>query len=414
MSTVLLARWLGPADRGLLALMLSLRDLALALGGVGIPMAVLYYASKGRETRDAILGNSLLVAGVLALVLVPAAALLAPELGDLFARGEGGSLWIVAAALVPITFLEYTLGNQLLGAQRFGTLNGLVVASKVVALVGVVVLVGLAGGGVAAGLASFVGASLLVSAGALVRLRPRRPRLDAPLLRGLAGYGVRVQAGALFQMMNYRLDILVLQAFRPLDAVGVYVIAQILAELVTSISLAAQSAVMALVGPADADAKQTAVRSMRHHGLLTAGAIVANAVFTPLVVVVAFGDAFRGAIEPFFVLLPGMWFLGAGIAAAGVLRGYGRPGASSAIAAATAGATLALDLLLIPPFGVTGAAVASLVAYVLFGVLSLRAAAGVLGEPVRALLPGRADLAVYPRVARTLLRRARGAATPAA
>src|ERR1700758_3406359 len=45
-SSVVLARLLGPADRGLLALMLSASTVALAVTAIGQPLAATYYASR--------------------------------------------------------------------------------------------------------------------------------------------------------------------------------------------------------------------------------------------------------------------------------------------------------------------------------------------------------------------------------
>ena len=55
----------------------------------------------------------------------------------------------------------------------------------------------------------------------------------------------------------------------------------------------------------------------------------------------------------------------------GDLRGRGRPGVSSLLAGLTAIVTVGLDLLLIPAYGANGAALASAVAYTVFGVGSL-------------------------------------------
>jgi Na+-driven multidrug efflux pump len=76
-------------------------------------------------------------------------------------------------------------------------------------------------------------------------------------------------------------------------------------------------------------------------------------------------------------------------------------------------ATVGLDLALIPPLGIIGAAIASVVAYTVQGILSLVALSRVTGLPVRTLVvPERSDLAAYPAAARTLARRLRGRSTP--
>jgi Na+-driven multidrug efflux pump len=115
-----------------------------------------------------------------------------------------------------------------------------------------------------------------------------------------------------------------------------------------------------------------------------------------------------------FVLLPAMWFLGAGKVVAGDLRGRGLPGLSSKLAGISMVVTVALDFALIPPFGVMGAALASLVAYTVYGATSLVALARVVALPLHELVvPTREDLALYPRALRRLRERARQTPRPA-
>jgi len=89
---------------------------------------------------------------------------------------------------------------------------------------------------------------------------------------------------------------------------------------------------------------------------------------------------------PLLILLPGIWFQSSGDLSSYVLAGRGRPGMSSVLAGVQGIATVALDLLLIPPFGAVGAAVASLLAYTLYGVISLRVLGHQTGERTRSLL----------------------------
>ena len=235
-ASVVLARWLGPADRGLLALMLSVGGIAMTLAAVGLPLAVVYFSSRN-EAPGAIVGNSLAWGAALALLFVPAILLLHEQIADLFARGRGGSLWVIVAALIPLTFLDWTANNQILGRLRFGLFNALRVLSKMVYLLAILLLVVWLGAGVAGGLVATAAASLLMIAGSLpVILRLERPRLDRRLLGDMLRYGRKVQVGSIFEALNYRFDVVVLQFFRPLSQVGYYVVAQMIAELVITLS----------------------------------------------------------------------------------------------------------------------------------------------------------------------------------
>jgi O-antigen/teichoic acid export membrane protein len=98
-------------------------------------------------------------------------------------------------------------------------------------------------------------------------------------------------------------------------------------------------------------------------GWIPVAGAVPMALAAPVVLPLVYGDAFRDAVVPVWILLVGL----AGGGVTGVLTAYlsgnGRPGLGSAAVGSGLVVTLALDLALIPPFGIVGAALASTVAY---------------------------------------------------
>jgi O-antigen/teichoic acid export membrane protein len=403
-ASLLLARWLGPTDRGLLALLTEVVSVGIGIVAIGLPMTVTYYASRPETSHRALLGNTSAYAAVLAIVVIPLSWLFRGQLADAFARGRGGGAWVLAGTMVPLLFFDWTTHNQLLGKLRFGLYNVLVVVSRVVTLALVVVLVGIAGLGVTGGLLATGAASLVMVGGSLpILLREGRPHLDVAFFRTMVRYGRRVQVGTLLQFLNYRLDVLVLQFFRPLSDVGIYVVGVILAELVITLATAFGTSLLPIVSSLDGDERQatTTVTSLRHHTLLALAAIVFDAALAPVLIVFGYGHEFLRSLVPFFILLPGMWFLGTSTVITNDLRGRGRPGTSSTLAAVVVVATIAFDFALIPPFGIVGAALASLVAYTIFGVLSIAVLARVIGiSPFALVVPTRVELAAYPAALR--------------
>jgi O-antigen/teichoic acid export membrane protein len=409
--SILLARWLGPSNRGLLALMISTSTLALTLTALGMPVGVVYFSARRERDGPSILGNCLVQAAVIGAILIPASLLFHSDIADAFGHGEGGLTWVLVAALVPLTFLDWTTHSQLQGTLRFGRFNVLLVLQRLTSALGVVLLVGAAGIGVTGAILATIASPLVMIAGALPPiLRLGRPRVDIPLMRTMVRYGVKAQIGSILQLANGRLDVIILQLFRPLSQVGYYVVAQAIAELVAQLAGAFQWTNMAMVSRSEGTSEEelTSTVAVRHHALLSGLATIANAVFGSLVILVAYGSAFRPAVVPMLVLLPGVWMLGIGFVIQGDLGGRGRPGLASTLSGVAAAVTVVLDLALIPPFGVIGAAVASVVAYTTLGVSSLIMLHRVSGVPLRSLLvPTRADLRAYRSLAAQAMRAVR-------
>lgn len=408
-ASITLARLLGASDRGLLAVMLTVANVTYILSSVGLPTSVEYHASKRDARTGALLGNTLAYGAVLGAIVVPAAWFLREPLADAFAQGRGGGAWVLAGLLVPLTFLQWTTGNQLSGMLRFGLFNALFALSRLAYLIVVLLLLVVVDLGVSAGLiATAVGSVVLIAAGLRVVLRIDRPSLDRRLLGSMLRYGSKLQIGSLFQQLNFRLDVIILQAYRPLAEVGHYVVAQIVAELVLTLSAAFQNTVLPLAArEAEGRSEPSTARALRHHGILAVFAVVAVAVFGP-VLIYAFGPDFHESLLPLFILLPAMLFLGTGVVAAADLNGRGRPVLSSAASGIAVALTVLLDVILIPRYEVVGAAVASLVAYVAYGIFATGALALVSGIPLRELLvPRRDDFRVYPAAIRRLVGRRR-------
>ena len=403
---VLVARWLGPTDRGLFAVMWLLGSLGVAIFGFGIPVSITYHLSSGASNAADVLGAALAWAALLAAVFVPLSWLMRDELADIAARGEGGDAWVLVGILVPTIFLGYVALQFLVGMLRFGWSNALRASSRAV-LVGVVaLLLGALGYGVSGALAalivSWVAVVLLASP---VIVGYARPRFSPSALRSILRYGLLVQVGTVSAFASLRLDILVLQHFRPLDQVGIYAVAQSVAETVTIVALAFAGSMLPLVARLDGVERQNLTgEAIRNCSLLGAVAVVGLAIFGPPLLPVVFGQDFADAVTPLLILLPSMWFLGIALAIGSTLRGYTRPGLASLLAGLAMLATIGLDLILIPPYGVTGAAVASAVAYGLYGASSVLALARVSGLSLPQLLvPSRTDLARYPQAARRVL-----------
>ena len=132
--------------------------------------------------------------------------------------------------------------------MQFGRFNLLLVISQGRVRAVIVVLLGVLSFGVAGGLIAIGAASIVMIAGSLGPILKRGAlRIDLALLRRMLHYGARVQIGSIFQLTNARLDVLILQFYRPLSEVGYYVVAQSIAELVMTLARSFQSSVLPLL-----------------------------------------------------------------------------------------------------------------------------------------------------------------------
>lgn len=396
-TQLVMARVLGPDGQGVVATLLTNALIVASLLGLGVPWALYYHSSFVREPRPELVGFSLVHAALLALVALSLAAVLGPELAGAQDVPGGRELYLVAALLVPATFLEYAYVDMLRGQRRFGLANRILLGSRILALVAVVVLVAVLDLGPRGALIALVAASAVQSLSALPVLLRRGVALSRRVARQVLGYGVRVQAASVSRLLARRFDILLLSLFVPSSAVGHYAVAQSIAELALLAPQALGLTLSPLITGGDADAPVTR-RLIRVNGTVALAVCSGLAAVAPVLVGVAYGEAFDPALVPLLVLLPGVWMFACGEVVSHVLAARDRPGTSSSLSALQAGLTVALDLALVPPFGIVGAAIASSVAYTVYGVVSLVVVARADGvRPSALVLAGPAELHGFVR-----------------
>jgi O-antigen/teichoic acid export membrane protein len=189
-------------------------------------------------------------------------------------------------------------------------------------------------------------------------------RPSRELARRIAGYGIRAQVGGIITQLNLRLDFVILSLLAGPAVLGIYAIASKFAELVKIVGMALSYVLYPRFtkdGPANAVIR--ARRLLPKAGLLTAGLIAPLWLAAGFVIPAFYGSAFEPAVLPARIILLGLVLEGVGGVITGFLYGVGRPGLNSWAMAVGLVGTVSLDLLLIPPFGATGAASASAVAY---------------------------------------------------
>jgi Polysaccharide biosynthesis C-terminal domain len=189
-------------------------------------------------------------------------------------------------------------------------------------------------------------------------------RPDRELAGRILRFGLRSQVGGIVNLLNLRLDVVVLGAFAGAAPVGVYVVASKYAELLRLPALALTWVAYPRV------ARHGATHFAQRAGIslprlllfgTVSAAVVAGSGF-PLLPLV-YGPEFAGAVWPAALIALGLVAEPAAGMASAHLMGSGRPGLNSAILGVGLVITVALDLLLIPRHGALGAAVASAVAY---------------------------------------------------
>jgi O-antigen/teichoic acid export membrane protein len=382
-AAILLARWLGPEDFGTFSFALAMVALLTIPAQLGFPglllrMVPIHLARSELGTLRGLAARSVQLVTLASVVIAAAWLLTLGPIGVRLGDMPSGPLTL-AAGLIPLVALIVLAQNALVGLGRpvLGQVPGQLVRPGAFLLA--LFLIQAAGRiTVESAILANVGASGLALAGAgWLWLRTRPPGAASPPVEGSTAGWLRdatpflLLAGA--QVIAVRTDLLMLGLLMDPEDVGKYRVAVQIADGLGMI-LVAFSAVIAphlarLHATGDLRAVQRILVGSHRLGLLVllpvSLALALGAV--PLLGLI-FGPEYSSAAHTMRILVLGR----AAYAAIGfsglALSMFGLASLASAATMVMAGANVGLNLLLIPPFGMTGAASATVTSTLLVNV----------------------------------------------
>lgn len=398
------ARLLGPEGRGQISLCLMAIAFGVLIGGMGGEGAIILWSADSQK-RATVWVPAVLLWGLVGCAIT---CLLWTETywkwHPAFLRGVSPALATIVIVTVPVAvFFDYQLA-MMVGQERFRTRANVSTASQAAGLAGFAALLFSGRTAESAMWGNFLGvlAGIVVAAVVLKHAFRGFQRLAAardnllPTLR----FALRGQFGLIASFFNYRLDVFVVNYFLDSAQLGLYALAVVISEALWQVPGAAALALFPRTARTlEQGATNFTCRLMRQILLLSSAGAIAIALASWLFLPLIFGQRFRPSILAVWLLLPGTLSLCLGRVGVSDLAGRGKNGYSSAFAILSLFVTIALDFLLIPRFGIYGAALASTAAYSTNTLFILAALKYELKVTWKSLLaPTQADFASYRQV----------------
>lgn len=370
-SSVVLARSLGPSGRGILDLVLLVPGVLGLLCGFSLASGVTFHIAKYPEKVRELIGAALLMNTVLACVQLAATVLFVMLFGRSFLRGVPPRFLYLAAALA---FVQQLLTGPfpavLTGMQRFGFLAVLsTISTTLTALVYVLLAYKSWLTIPAVVIANFFVAILIGIITDWATLRATGlPSLNdtRSCVSSLFKFSGLCHTSNVVTFLNYRLDSFLVNFFCGTGQTGLYACAVAVSEKLWMLPTLTSRVIFPYVAAGGArggdKATVTWTSFLINVALASAGGAVIWALAPPIVNLL-YGPQFAPAAEGIRLLLPGIVALSGGKILANDLAGQGKPGYNTIIALLTLVVTVTLDLVLIPHYGLLGAAVTTSVAY---------------------------------------------------
>jgi O-antigen/teichoic acid export membrane protein len=384
-SLILTARALGPHGRGSVAAAFTWALLFSTIGYLSLGQ-VANHRATGKPAdewlRPVLTALVVMTAVVTVAGWAVAGALYAVSGGRAFGDIPGYALVLGFATLPFLVWEQY--GSWLLVAVgKISFYNRREVVGRTIGVVLIVVLVGVAGAGVAGALIALLVAQAIVAAAGwryLTRLVGGRFALDRALLRGMVADGLKLHFNAVGAFLFAEAAILIVQSVRGPSETGPF---QVAVQLMTVAFLIPQAASMVLFGEVTRLGPNRAWPATRRVLIMLVGVMAGVALvgylLAPTVVPLLFGDSFRSAVPVFQILVLGV--LGQTFSSVMGPQWIGRGlfWQSSVLTVALGVCNVVACAVLVPTYGMKGAA------YALLGVYMV----SIFGNSVMAVWVGR-------------------------
>jgi O-antigen/teichoic acid export membrane protein len=401
------ARILAPAGRGELSAMILWYSLLANGSTFGIPAALTYYLRRHPEKCSEITGSALvlslaisLVASVVGVFCIP---YWMPQYSTqtlLFAR--------IFVCLTPVSAF-FLAGRAALESQgQFGTSNLSQVIPPALTLAGLIVIA-------AARAFTPVNAALCYALTGIISLcliarslvRTLRPSLGHFLASAasLVSYGIRSYGIDLCSAMAFYVDqALVIRILKP-NFMGIYVVALSLSRILNAFHGAVALVLFPrAVSRSPREILELTGRAFRMTTLVTVACGIGIMVAGPRLLTLLYGPSYSGAATVLRILVVEVILSGATQVISQAFMALGRPGVITGLQAFGLSLTVPLMLVLVPRFGLEGAAVALMLSSAARFGFVLASFSTFLNLPSPTLIPGRADLQYMNGVVRRRLR----------
>lgn len=392
-KSIILARWLGPENVGLIMALAVYPSLFMSFGSLGIRQATTYFTGKQLYSEDAIKRAIVQIWCLSTVVSLAACYWLVRHVSQ-----SGEALLLVVLAIAPIPFTLFNQYNQglFLGRndiQAFNRINWL--PSLVILAATGVLVVGLDAGVPGAMLAAIAGPVFMSGLLGVKHdfLRSVSLKVDWKLIRQLLSLGMVYAFSLLVINLNYKVDVILLDQFSTEYQIGIYSKGASLIEYLWQIPMLLSTIIFARSATAKDDARfsRKTLQLLRVSLLAIGLASIVLMVLANPIITLLFGEAFLPSGRVLAILLPGVLLLTFFKVLNMDLAGKGKPWVSLKAMAPALVVNVALNILWIPEYGADGAALASTISYSTAALLFLYVYSREVHIPIREIVRYRRD-----------------------
>ena len=366
-SAIVMARVLGPSGQGSYAIIILIPTFCVSLGNLGIGIAnVYFYRSKKYKLTD-LASNSFILSILLGVLLFLVTLIFIYFFHPSFLQDIDPLLLVIPTLMIPFMLLYDNFKLLLLAEKKVNQYNLLPIFQASIIAVLVFTLLLVFNAGLLGAISAWVGGIFLASIMSVVLLRKLTTlKFSFHILafKDTVKFGIQSCIGNVIKLLNYRLDLFLVSYFIGMTAVGYYSISVFLAE---TLWLFPSAIAMILYAQTSELTKEQANKLTpiicRNTFLITFLSALMLFALSKIIITLFFEVKFLPALQPLWILIPGIVIFSICRLLTNELAGRGKPSIVFIAPTISLAVNIPLNLFLIPQWGISGAAFASTISY---------------------------------------------------
>lgn len=372
-TAAIIARTLGPAGNGQYSVALLMPTFLVTFLNLGVSPANVYYVGRHSITPRVAFKASIEIWMILVVFGLGAGAFSIVFYGDQWFPNVSHTVLWIALISFPLGLLQGYLSSLLQAVQDFRRYNLVTITSPAIMLILVYLFLRF-GVNVAAVISAFLSVQFIQLAITYLLIRSIitvETNYDADAnsqayTKLAIQYGYKAHLSNILTFINYRVDIFLVNLLINPSATGVYVIAVAMSEKLWLLSNAVSTVLLPRLSELHADEasrRQLTPLIARWIFGITILTGIGLALISSYLIQVIFGKAYLGALMPLLLLLPGIVLATVTKVLANDIAARGRPELNMYTSAIVVLVNILCNLLFIPQLGLSGAALATTIAY---------------------------------------------------
>lgn len=373
LSSIIIARVLGPEGNGMYQLIVLLPTTLMTLLNFGVGTSSVYYiGQKKYEVKDIIKTNTLSGLSISFVSIIIGAVVIQFFSNDFF-QGVPKAYLYAVLIIIPLLVLNEFYLVIFQGVQDFKSFNSLALVRQIAVLFSLALLLFIFDIGLVGTVISF---SLGILSQFVLTLYLMKKRIQTTILSGTVSkqyfkksfsFGYKAHFSNVLSFINYRADMYLISFFLAPAAVGLYSVAVVIAEKLWIVSQAISSVLYPVISSSNNEDDKNRLTSALSRNVLFFS-IIFGIVFyflSDFIFNLLYGSAYNESSQMLKLLLPGIILFSVDRILSNDLAGRGRPDLNMYTSLFTVISNVLLNIYLIPKIGISGAAISTSITYIL-------------------------------------------------